>query len=228
MVDFSLSNFGVNLPNISGFGDKLLGILLVVLIIAIVGFGIFFYSKRQKKNKTGVMKKIGWWEEVHSELAPTAMDDAEEITIPGTRLKVFYIKSRDMWFPRFTRGITKDLFYVAITPQREIVNFTLGSISKDMEAAGLNYDHTDMLWPAENLRDYIKRNFRDKSQPWWKQYQGVITTAIYIIILTFSFVVILYFMRQIVGDLRGVVSQVGELLKQLNACYPQGSGISGA
>lgn len=223
----NLMDFGINAPNVGNFASRAFSVLLVVIIISVVGFIAFWLIKKKGKKTTSV-KKIGWWEEVHSELVPTTIDEAEEITIPGTRLKVFYIKSKNMWLPRFTRGITKDLFYVVITPQREIVNFTLGSVSQDMEKAGLNYDHTDMIWASENIKEFVKRNYRDKSVKWWQAYQGVITVAIYLIIMTFCLAIILYFMKQLVGDLRGVVSSTGELMKQLNSCYPQGSGIASA
>ncbi len=222
-------NLGDFLPNVSvgGILDKLVIGGIILFVIAIFG-GLAYFLMKKKKDKKTPMKKIGWWEEVQGKLIPTEMDDAKEIIIPGTRLRVFYIKSKDMWLPRFTRGITKDLFYIAITPKREIVNFTLTSISEDMSKAGLEYDHTDMIWASENLREFIKRNYRDKSTPWWKAYQGVITTAIYIIILTFSFVVILYFMRELLNDIGGVANSVGGLIDKVNSCNPQGSGIAPA
>ncbi len=222
---------GVNLqdfiPNINlgSLLDTTLTIFLIIVVVGVFG-GLAFFLMKKKKDKKTSPKTIGWWEEVHEDMIPTLMDKAKEIIIPGTRLRVFYIKAKDMWLPRFTRGVTKDLFYICITQKRELVNFTLKSLSKDMAEAGLKYDHTDMIWASENLREFIKRNYRDKSTPWWKAYQGVITTAIYIIILTFSFVVILYFMRQIMGDISAVISETAKLIKQTEACSgPSESGI---
>ncbi len=226
MAGISLADFGINF-NIGDLADKLLTIGMIVLIVIIVA-GIGFFLMHMKKKKKTPTIKIGWWEEVQGNLIPTSMDNAQEIIISGTRLKVFYIKSKDMWLPRFSKGLTKDLFYVAITTKRELVNFTLTSIGKDMEKAGLKYDHTDMIWASENIREFIKRNYRDKATPWWKAYQGVITTAIYIIILTFSFVIIIYFMRQIVGDMSGVLSGIANLLDKMDSCNPRGSGITPA
>jgi len=70
-----------------------------------------------------------------------------------------------------------------------------------------------MLWAAENTREFIKRNYKDKSIKWWQAYQGAITTAIYIVILTFSFVVIIYMMRGIVKDLGVVSGTIAEAVK---------------
>jgi len=224
MAGINLSDFGVGI-NIGNLADKILSYFMILIVIIGVGALIFYFLKIKKDKKDPASKRIGWWEEVQGKLIPTGMDSVKEIIVPGTRLRVFYIKNKDMWLPRFTRGLTKDLFYVAITPKREMVNFTLKSLSADMGEAGLEYDHTDMIWASENLREFIKRNYRDKSTPWWKAYQGVITTAIYIIILTFSFVIIIFFMRQIVGDLGGVVSSVGNLVEQVCSPGNSGSGI---
>lgn len=226
MAGLNLEEFGLNI-NIGSVADKLLSFIMIVILIIVVGAIVFFVMKKVKEKKIPT-KKVGWWEEVQGKMIPTEMDKVKEIIIPGTRLRVFYIKSKDMWLPRFTRGITKDLFYVAITTRRELVNFTLKSLSEDMKTAGLEYDHTDMIWASENLREFIKRNYRDKSTPWWKAYQGAITTAIYIIILTFSFVIIIFFMRQIVGDMGGVLSGIANLLDKMEACNPRGSGIATA
>ena len=228
MAGIDLADFGFSISGIGSLFETLLtwiGILVLIIFVA----GMVFVAMKWKKDKKDPAKKqIGWWEEIQGRLIPTTMDDAKEIIIPGTRLRVLYIKSKDMWLPRFTRGITKDLFYVALTPKREMVNFSLKSISKDMAEAGLDYDHTDMIWASENLREFIKRNYRDKSTPWWKEYQGVITTAIYIIILTFSFVIILYFMKEMVGEMSNILAGIDNLLAKMNSCNPQGSGIAPA
>lgn len=176
------------------------GLFFIILVVG--GFFGTLIILRGRNKRRGMMKKIGWWEEVAGteRLEPTTMDEVEEVVIPGTTLRVFYCKKKDLWLPRFTKGITKDLYYVLFTPTRQMVNFTLKSLTKDLKEAKLDYDHTDMLWAAENTREFIKRNYRDKSIKWWQAYQGVITTAIYIMVMTFSLVIIIYFMRGIAQD----------------------------
>ena len=224
----NLDDFGLSNINIGGLFDKIISYSMILFLIVILAIIVFFFMKWNKNRKDPTKKKVGWWEEVQGNLIPISMDDVKEIIIPGTRLRVFYIKSKDMWLPRFTRGVTKDLFYVAITPKRELVNFTLKSISRNMAEAGLDFDHTDMIWASENLREFIKRNYRDKSTPWWKAYQGVITTAIYIILLTFSFVVILYFMREMIGEMTGILSGLERLIDRIDSYDNRGSGITAA
>ena len=48
------------------------------------------------------------------------------------------------------------------------------NINEETKEAGLEYDHTDMRYALTNLLALIKRNYRDKSQPWWREYKDVI------------------------------------------------------
>lgn len=200
--------------DISVIVDKLYffaGVFLLCLIIGGIIVGLLYVKKKKKTGKD--IKKIGWWEETAVGMTPGRMDEAQEIVIPGTTLRVFYVKERDLWLPRFTKGITPTLFYVAITPNRQMVNFTLKRLGAEMKEAGLDYDHEDMIWAAENTREFIKRNYKDKSIKWWQAYQGVITTAIYILVMTFSFVIIIYFMRGIVKDLSSVADTISKAVQ---------------
>ncbi len=188
---------------------------LFFLFAIIGGVIIAFFSLKSRKGAQKDMKKVGWWQEVSGteSMEPSRMDDVEEIVIPGTPLRVFYCKKRDLWLPRFARGVSKDLFYVLLTPTQQMVNFTLKGLTADLKEAKLEYDHTDMLWAAENTREFIKRNYKDKSVKWWQAYQGVITTAAYILIMTFSFVIILYFMRGLMQDINQSAGIMAEAVK---------------
>ena len=204
---FGSFNFSVIIDKIYFF----VGIFLLALVVGVIIFGFFYF--RSKKNEVKDLKRIQWWEENSGVTVLSRQDMAEEIVIPGTSLRVFYVKERDLWLPRFTRGITKDLFFVMMTPNRQMVNFTLKSLESNLKEAGLEYDHTDMLWAAENTREFIKRNYKDKSIKWWQAYQGVITTAIYILIMTFSLVLIIYMLRGIVKDMATLQATIGEAVK---------------
>ena len=212
--------------NFSGIIDKVyffVGIFLLLVIIgAIIGFMWFL---RTKKKKDAEVINIGWWKEVTGteRIEPGKMDQVEEIVIPGTTLRIFYCKKRDLWLPRFSKGVKSDLYYVLLTPSQQMVNFTLMSLTEDLKKAKLDYDHTDMIWAAENSREFIKRNYKDKSVKWWQAYQGVITTAIYLMVMTFSFVIIIYFMKGIVEDIGSVANTMKSAVEV--AC--QNSATSG-
>lgn len=193
-------------------------IILGIIVLGVVAF--VFINHRKKKKQGGGLKEIDWWEEINESLVPVESDKAEEIIIPGTSLRVFYIKKKDMWLPRFTRAIRPNLFYVTITPNKEIINFKLKSLTEDLKSAGLEFDHTDMRWAAENIKEFIKRNFRDKATPWWKEYQGLITGIAYILVTTFCLGILLYMFKDLMDQISDVVSQLGA---QCEAVMGQGS-----
>lgn len=198
--------------------------ILIILGIVVVMAVIFFFMSWKKKNKKGDLQELAWWEEINDQMVPIKVDKIQEIIIPGTSLRVFYDKEKDMWLPRFTRAIRPKLFYVAITPNREIVNWVPKPIGRDMKEAGLDYDHTDMRWAAENVREFIKRNYRDKAEPWWKAYQGVITGAIYILVVTFCLAIILYLWKGLADQEAQIISQLGEVCKGVLSSTPT-SGV---
>lgn len=217
---------GLNGVNVGGVLDKIITFFLILGSVLFLGAVFYFiYTKKKKLAKQGSMKKIGWWEEGPDRLIPGVMDEAEEIIIPGTPLAAFYIKSKNLWLPRFSKAISPGLYYVARTKMGEIVNFVVKSLEKDMKEAGLEFDHTDMKWAAENLRDFIKRNYKDKSIPWWKEYKEVISTVILLLAMTFCFVIIIFFMRDIIKDLGSVSTSVASYLDKANACESIKSGL---
>lgn len=210
-------NIGAVLGNVFNF-------VAIIVAAALIGGMVYMYFRHKKGKQGGVFKEIRWWEEISGQLAPIRVDHAKEIIIPGTNLRVFYIKDKNMWLPRFTRGVTSNTFFVALTKNKEIVNFTLKTIDECKSKADLSFDHTDMRWASENLREFVKRNYKDKATTWWKEYQGVIGIAIFIIIMTISLVTIIYFMRGIVQDLGIVSSGLSQAMENINSCAPK-SGV---
>lgn len=200
-----LSDLGINFSGIlHGVGQ----FILLIVMFAIAG-AIFYWAYYRKKKKKKYNKRIFWFEEVHGDMIPIGDDWACEMTIPGTNIPVFYIKSKDMYLPRPVKRMGKNAFWFAIRNNRELVNFTMKNINKEMEEANLDYDHTDMRYAHENLKDLIRRNYKQKSQPWWREYKDIISLVILIVVITFSFV----FLFSKIGDL---ISQVGTLIEHAN------------
>lgn len=203
-----VSGLGVNL-NPSSFLSGLGQFLVLVLLFVIVG-GIFYYTFYLKKKKKANNKKIFWFEEVNGSVVPIGDDNAAELTIPGTNIQVFYIKAKEMYLPRPVKRMGKDAYWMMIKNNREIVNFAMRNINEDMKEANLDYDHTDMRYALTNLKELIKRNYRDKSQPWWREYKDVISLVILIFVLTLSFIFI-------ISKIGKLIDQVGQLIDHADA-----------
>jgi len=210
--------------DIKGILGNIFNVISLIVIAGLVGGFVYMYFRWKKGKASGTLKEIRWWEEVNGQLAPVRTDKAQEIIIPGTNLKVFYVKDKNMWLPRFARGITLNTFFVAITKNKELVNFTLGSIDNELAQSKLTYDHTDMRWAAENLREFVKRNYKDKATTWWKEFSQLIGVVIFIVFMTISLVTIIWFMKGIVTEMGGVAAGLSDAVGKINACTP-GSGI---
>ena len=139
-------------------------------------------------------------------MIPLGDDVACELIIPGTNINVFYIKEKDMYLPRPIKRMGKDAYWFAIRNNRELVNFKIKNINKEMTEANLEYDHTDMRYALTNLKELIKRSYRDKSQVWWKEYKEVISLVILIFVLTLSFIFI-------ISKVGGLIDKVGGLIE---------------
>ncbi len=182
--------------------------ILFLIIIGLVGGALLFFFYKLKEK--GLYKnKLHFFEEITGIMQPTEDLNAMELIVPGTSIRVFYIKERDLYMPRGTKKMGKDAYWYAILNNREIVNFTMKNLNKELTEAGLDYDHTDVRYAYENLREIIKRNYKDKSAKWWKEYKDVIATVIFIFVLTLSFIFI-------ISRLSGVVDKIGVLLETAN------------
>ncbi len=185
---------------LSGVGQFILLIGLFILTGVILWLVYYVRNKKKKYDK-----KIFWFEEVHKEMVPIGEDSACELTIPGTNITVFYIKSKDMYLPRPVKRMGKDAYWFAIKNNREIVNFVMKNIN-DLGEGEIEFDHTDQRYALTNLKALIQRNYRDKSQPWWREFKDIIGLVVLIFVLTLSFIFI-------ISKVGGLIDQVGTLIE---------------
>ncbi len=207
--------------NFSGIMSGVMQFVILLGLFLFVG-GVFYYVYYLKKKKKRYNKKIFWFEEVHGEMVPIGEDVACELIIPGSNINVFYIKEKDMYLPRPVKRMGKDAYWFAVKNNREIVNFTMANINKD-DKAGLNFDHTDQRYALTNLKELIKRNYRDKSQPWWREYKDVIGLVILIFVLTLSFIFIISKVGGLLDKAGVLIDHADQLIKL--AEVKSGSGV---
>lgn len=221
--------FGI--PGTEGIGagfsfDKLMSgtmqfiTLLGLFILVGVIIWYFYYLKRSSKAYN---KKIFWFEEVNGSMVPIGEDLACELTIPNTSVNVFYIKDKDMYLPRPQKAMGKNRFWFVIKKNGEIVNFVMKNMNEEMKEANLEYDHTDMRYALTNLKDLIKRNYRDKSQPWWREFKDVIAVVVLVFVLTLSFVFIISKMGGLVDKIGVLIEHADQLIQILET--KSGSGV---
>lgn len=222
--------FGIpGTENMFGGGFNFLGMMsgvmqFVILVGMFILVGVILYFAHYLKNsKEQYKQKVHWFEEVNGVPVPLGFDLARELTIPNTNVQVFYIKNRDLYLPRPRIKMGKDAYWFMIKRNGEIVNFRMKNMNEEMKEANLDYDHTDMRYALTNLKDLIKRNYRDKSQPWWREYKDVIGLVVLIFVLTISFIFI-------ISKVGGLIDQVGTLIQHADkliqlAETKSGSGV---
>jgi len=89
-----------------------------------------------------------------------------------------------------------------------------------MIEAGLDYDHTDMRYAYANLREIIKRNYRDKATKWWKEYANIIAVVVFVFVFTISF----WFL---IGKIGGLIDSLSGILDKI-AVLEKATGVSSA
>lgn len=208
-------NPGEILGKIGGFA------LIIILFIFMMGiiYTVFWFRKQKQLYN----KKIYWFEEVHGEMVSVDNDLAAELIIPNTNIQVFYIKKKDLYLPRPVIRMGKDSYWFAIRNNREIVNFSMKNINSEMKEANLNYDHTDMRYALTNLRELIKRNYRDKSQKWWQEYKEVISLILLVFVMSLSFFFLLSKLGSLIDKVGVLIDHADQVVKTAEVL--RGSGV---
>lgn len=208
---------GVSGFSLGGLFSGLLMWLVIGLLVIGGGIGIFFWlrSKKNKKERKLREKTIIWWSSIGDKMIERGEDQAEEILVPGSSVRLFYVKKRDLWLPRFTEESNQGVYFVAITKSGEMVNFTVGSIDKDLKQAGLYYDHGDTRLQAENEREFIHRNYRQKAVKWWQAYLGVISTVVLLFAFAISMAILIYMLSGVVQDIGSLQAASAESTKEV-------------
>lgn len=207
------------------FSSAMSGVMQFVILLGMfiaVG-GIFFWIYYLRSSKEKYNQKIHWFEEVNGSVVPLGMNLARELTIPNSNVQVFYIKDKDMYLPRPRIKMGKDAYWFMIKRNGEIVNFAMKNLNEEMKEANLDYDHTDMRYALTNLKELIKRNYRDKATPWWREYKEVISIIILIFVLTLCFIFLISKFGG-VADKLGILIDHADKLIQL-AETKSGSGV---
>lgn len=217
-----LADLGIDFGSILKGAVGFVSILLLGILCAV----ILFFVLKHRKDKVLYNKEIHWFEEVNGVFVPLDDDVAKELTIPGTNIQVFYIKKKDLYMPRLTKRMGKNSYWVGIKNNKEVVNFTLKNLNEDMTEANLDYDHTDMRYALTNLLDLIKRNYKDKSIPWWREYKEVISLVVLIFALSLSFFFLLYKVGALIDKAGLLIDHADQVV---NTAYAKGgSGVGPA
>lgn len=206
-----LSSLGVK-GNLFGFisGDGLLfwgGIIFVAFIILIFSGGISFFYYSRKSNKLSYKSQIPIFLSLNGKHIRAGLDWAKEIFVPDSNISLLFLKHHKIYLARPTRSMGKNEYWYSISENGEWVNFDLTTDPEKNTLANANYDHRDTRYAYVNLKEIIKKNYKDKSLVWWKD--PVIMNIISYIIMSIIFIGGCWFLT---AKMSTLISQFGPLL----------------
>lgn len=199
------------------------GVLIVVafLLVAIIIGGAVFYYYSRKLKKQQFKNKIPIFMEINGKRTRITVDSAKELFVPDSNISLYYLKSKKIFMPRPTRAMAKNEYWYSISPNGEWVNFDLSVDPEQSTLAQANYDHRDTRYAYTNLKDIIKKNYKDKAIKWWKEYSHLIS----FIIIVFVMVLGMWILIAKMGKLIDVMSILVEKMTEFQKTVPVSSGV---
>lgn len=217
-----LGDLGVGnlMGGISGKGMLFWGgiIFLAFVILIVAGAAAFFFYARKAK-KTAFKNEIPIFVSLNGKHKKVGTDWAKEIYVPDSNISLFYLKINKIYIARPTRAMGKNEYWYSISENGEWVNFDLSTNPEDNTLAKANYDHRDTRYAYVNLKEIIKKNYKDKSLVWWKD--PVIMNIISFVIISIIFVGACWFLIAKMGHLIG---QMGPFLDKMDIIADKMSG----
>ncbi len=197
---------------LKGVGQKVGIVLLIFFVVVLAGIITFvYYSKKLKKQQ--FRYQIHIFKDIAGELQPIDNDVAKEVFVPDTNVGLYYLQNKKIYIARPTRAMGKNAFWYKILANGEWVNFDLKSVKGKDTLSEADYDHRDTRYAYINLKEIIKRNYRDKSVKWWKEYAPIIT----FIVIAFVFILGCWVLLAKIGKLIETASLLVETSKGLQS-----------
>ena len=172
--------------NIGSIGLGLLIFVLSILVVGMIGFGVYYWaSKKQLKYTIPLYRMIG------SKPIRVATYKAKDFKIGLAGDKLWYIPKLKKYiipasiqtganeYPHFERS------------DGEFINFGLGDIDEDMKLAGVKYIDQDMRSNRIAISNILEARFKGK-QSFWDKYGNMIAQAIFYLIVCVCMIIIFY------------------------------------
>ena len=186
------------------------GIIFLGFVILLVVGGTTFLYYFKKAKKKAFKSQIPIFKTVNGKPKRIGLDWAKELFVPDSNISLFYLKNYKIYLARPTRAMGSDEYWYSISENGEWVNFDMSFDPKENTMAETNYDHRDTRYAYVNMKDIIKRNYKDKSLVWWKD--PVIMNIISFVIMSIVFVGACWFLIAKIGSL---IHEVTNLISEL-------------
>ncbi len=210
-----LEDIGVNenfFGNITSSGIFFwIGIIFAAFIILIFAGAVAFFYYNRKMKKVSFKNQVPIFLKIHGKHTRVGLDWAKELFVPDSNISLFFLKIHKIYLARPTRPMGKNEYWYSISENGEWVNFDLSTSPGEDTLAQANYDHRDTRYAYVNLKEIIKKNYKDKALIWWKD--PVVMNIISFIIMSIIFVGACWFL---IAKMGGLIGRVGDLIKALD------------
>lgn len=161
------------------------GIILAAVVLLIIAGAITFFYYARKNKKLSFKNQVPIFMEVHGKQIRVGLDHAKELFVPDSNISLFFLKTHKIYLARPTRAMGKNEYWYSIASNGEWVNFDMSMDPEKNTLANANYDHRDTRYAYVNLKEIIKKNYKDKALVWWKD--PVVMNIISFVIMSIVF-----------------------------------------
>lgn len=190
---------GFSMQSLVFWGGIIFLFFIILLLTGVITF--FFYGRKTKK--LAFKNKIPIFMEINGKHYKIGLDYAKELFIPDSNVSLFFLKSHKLYLARPTRAMGKNEYWYSISPNGEWINFSLSTDPKRNTLAVTHYDHRDTRYAFINLKEIIKRNYKDKALVWWKD--PVVMNIIAFVIMSIIFIGGCWFLIAKIGTLMSML-----------------------
>lgn len=162
------------------------GIIFAAFLILIVAVGIAFFYYIRKAKKLSFKHQVPIFMSINGKHQRIGLDWAKELFIPDSNISLFFLKVHKIYLARPTRPMGKNEYWYSISENGEWVNFDLSTDPDQNTLASANYDHRDTRYAYVNLKEIIKKNYKEKALVWWKD--PVVMNIISFVIMSLIFI----------------------------------------
>jgi len=169
---------------------KYIGIGLgVIVLIGILGFGVWWFLNRMKYNKTIVLfRKVG------NKSVPIGTDKGMFERVGDAGDYWLITKKFKKTLPKPQKQMGKNEYWFYEREDGEWINFDLKDIDQQMKDAGIDYVEEDMRLQ----RLGIQKNLRDRfyKESFWQKYGNTIMSVMFILIISIMLIVLFKEMKE--------------------------------
>ena len=203
MVDAnSLNPIGSSGIGIGGIGIALLVFFLAILVIMMVGFGIWFYLKRKKLIYTiPLQKKIG------NKVITVGVYKAQDFKVGMAGDKLWFVPKLKKYISPATLQTAPNEYTHFEREDGEWINISYPDVDEVMKEAGVKYIHTDMRSNRIAISNLIDQRFANKKS-WWEKYGHLVTMVIFYMVVCICMVVIFWQWSDIVDRTSGLLDKI--------------------